>query len=150
MKNKNIIRIIKSIVYGFIALVQISLITIVVVINHLTTKKAGVMRHVYSRRLQYQEGIYSSNNLLKHSLFGGILAILFIILLIYALNRKQSLFLKVQLVLGSSMGLLIPIVINSNFFINTMSYPYFIMAFELILIIQIVVIASTYLISSYK
>ncbi len=43
------------------------------------------------------------------------------------------------------MSLLVPIVINSNYFINMMSYPYFIMAFELILLIQAIVVASIYL-----
>ncbi|WP_132984401.1 hypothetical protein [Tissierella praeacuta] len=145
MRNRTTMNIIKSVLYGFIALIQIGFITIVFIIDNLTRKKAGVMRHIYSRRLQYEQSIYSSSNLFKHSILGVILCILFIVLFIYSIKKKQNPFLRVQLILGLVMSLLVPIVINSNYFISMMSYPYFIMVFELILLIQAIVVASIYL-----
>lgn len=143
MKNKNIKTILGNLVYILAALVQISLVTIVFIIDNLTVKKAGVMRHIYSRRIQYEQSIYSSINLLKHNILAATLGTLFILLLIYPIKKNKSTFYKVQLTLGIVASFLVPIVINSTLFINMMSYPYFIIASELILLIQIIIIIKT-------
>lgn len=143
MKNKNIKTILGNLVYILAALIQISLVTIVFIIDNLTVKKAGVMRHIYSRRIQYEQSIYSSINLLKHSILATTLGTLFILLLLYAIKKNKSTFYKVQLTLGIVASFLVSIVINSTFFINMMSYPYFIIASELILLIQIIIIIKT-------
>lgn len=139
-REKNAKGIIKGVIYGIGVFLQVALIVSVFVINSLTTKKAGVMRHVYSRRLQYEQGIFTQDNLIKHNIVLIVLCILFAVLLLYAIKRRRKIFTGIQIAMGIMMNLLTIIAINSNYFIDMLAYPYFIMAFELALLIQTIVI----------
>lgn len=130
----------KGIIYGIILLLQIALLTTVFVINHLTTKKAGVMRHIYSRRLQYEQSIFTQENLLRHNIVLIVLCILLAVLLILSIKKILKLFVKIQISIGLILNLCTIAVINSKFFIDMLAYPYFIIAFELALLIQAIVI----------
>lgn len=128
--------ILKRILFVLIALIQIALIVAPFIVNDLATKKAGVYRHVYTRRIQYELGVFFHNNLMNHSLLVIALSIIFIILLIYAMRKRRSIFAKIQIVLGLIISLFTYFVVNGNYFVEKMAYPYFIIGFELVLLIQ--------------
>ncbi|SCG82264.1 hypothetical protein DW1_0655 [Proteiniborus sp. DW1] len=139
-RKKNSRGIIKGIIYAIALLLQVALIVTVFVINNLTAKRAGVMRHVYTKRLQYEQGIFTQVNLTKHNIILIALCILFAVLLFYAIKRRQKIFTGIQIAIGIMMSLLTIIVINSKYFIDILAYPYFIIAFELALLIQTIII----------
>ena len=139
MKRNNVIKVLKNVFYVFAALIQISLITVVFVLNYLTVKKAGVMRHIYSRILQYEQTIFSHSNLIKYSFISIVLGIIFIILIFNAIKKGKGRFVKFHMVLGALMSFMLVVVINSDLFINMLAYPYFIIAFSLSLMIEVIV-----------
>ena len=146
MKNK----VVKGLCYLVSVFIQLGLIIIIFVINHLTSTKAGVMRHVYTRRMEYEQGIYAPNHLIWQSILATILGVLFIILFLYSLKKRRNKFYKVQLILASIMSFFVLFVINSDFFMNMFSYPYFIMVFEIVLVIQMIVVIVLSFINGYE
>lgn len=139
-REKNLKGMIKGIIYAIALLIQVALIVTVFAIDYLTRKRAGVMRHVYTKRLQYEQGIFTQVNLIKHNIILIVLCILFTLLLIYAIKRRRKIFTEIQITIGIMMSLLTIIVINSKYFIDMLAYPYFIIAFELALLIQTIII----------
>ncbi|MEH7490883.1 hypothetical protein [Neobacillus niacini] len=135
---KNIV--FKWLLYLVVLFIQVGLIIAVFGVNYLTGTKAGVYRHVYTRRMQYAEGIYSPSHLLWQSIFAACFFILLMILLRYAWKKERNRFYKVQVALASLLSLFIIVVIRSNFFTNMLAYPYMIMVFEIILVIQIIIV----------
>lgn len=136
MKNK----IVKKIIYIFAVIVQILLITSAFVLNSLTDTKAGVMHHVYYKRYEYEQGIYSQSNLTIQSIVAVAICILLAFLLFLAIKKGKDKFHIIQIALGLISGILVYFVINNSVFIDMLAYPYFIMAFEFVLGIQIVII----------
>ncbi|MEH7115639.1 hypothetical protein V7124_25250 [Neobacillus niacini] len=130
----------KWLLHIILLIIQIGLIIAVFVVNYLTGTKAGVYRHIYTRRMQYAEGIYSPPHLLRQSIIAACIGILFIFLFYYAVKKGHSRFYKVQIALASLLSFFVIVVIQSGFFINMMAYPYIIMVFEIILVIQIIVV----------
>ncbi len=121
-------------------LIEIAILVSVFILNHLTATKGGIMKHIYSRRIQYEQGIYSKDLLLKQSVIAILFAVIFAGLLIYTIRNHKNLLLKMELIISILVSLFIPIVINSEFFIDMLSYPYFIMVSEIILLIQIMMV----------
>lgn len=148
-REKNAKSVIKGVIYAIAVFLQVALIVTVFVINNLTTKKAGVMRHVYSRRIQYEQGLFTQDNLIKHNIVLIVLCILIAVLLFYAIKRRLKMFAGIQITIGLIMNLLTIIVINSNYFIDMLAYPYFIIAFELALLLQTIVIITAILQQAY-
>lgn len=137
-------KLLNKIAYSFASFIQLALIVGVFIINDLTGKKAGVMHHVYYKRHQYEQGIYSLQNLLWQKTLGIVLGIIFVIILMYAIKKRKSTFYKLQIFLAAIISFLIYLIISNNSFINMLAYPYFIMAFELVLLIQIIIVAIMY------
>jgi len=133
----------KIIIYVLIGLIQGALIIASFVVNDLTAKRAGVMRHVYTRRMEFEQSIFSHDNLLIHDYLLIALSLLLVALLIYVIKKRKRKFTIVQLAIGLAMSLSSLVVINSSFFKNMLAHPYFIIAFELALLIQIIVIAMS-------
>lgn len=148
-KKMNSRGIIKGIVYTIAVLIQVALIVTVFIINDLTEKKAGVMRHVYTRRLQYEQSLFTQVHLIKHNIVLIVLCILFAFLLFHTVKRRRKIFARIQIAVGIMMNLFTIIVINSKYFIDKLAYPYFIIAFELALLIQTIVIITVVL-KTYK
>lgn len=136
MNNK----LLKKILYGVLALIQISIIVAVFVVQYLSDKKAGVMRHIYYRRYQFEQSILNSSNLNILSMVILIVTLILIALLISSIKSNKNLFYKVQITISILLGFMTLIVIKSNYFIEMLAYPYFIMAFVLVLILQITVV----------
>ena len=51
----------QKLLYFLLLFIQVGLVTAVFVVNYLSGIKAGVYRHVYTRRMHYMEGLYNSN-----------------------------------------------------------------------------------------
>ncbi len=132
MKNN----LLKKILYTLVVFIQIALIIAVFIVQDLTSKKAGVMRHIYTRRYQLEESIFTSYNLNILSILSILLSLIFILLIIYNIKNNKSKFCKIQLIISLVISIMIFIVIKLNYFVNMMAYPYFIMVFLLVLFLQ--------------
>jgi len=136
MKSSNVIKA----AYAIAALIQLALVAAVVQLNSLTTKKAGVMHHVYYMKDKYAQGIYSPANLRLQSIAIVAVAVLAVGLVVWCFRHKKSLFFKVQAALAAALGVTVWYVVNGGFFKSLLTYPYFIMAFEIVLAIQILIL----------
>lgn len=130
----------KKAFYIAAATVQLALVAAVVQLSNLTTKKAGVMHHVYFMKEKYANGIYSPANVRLQSIAIIAVAALAAGILAFAVMRKKSRFLKIQAGIAAVIGVVTWYVINSGFFKSLLAYPYFIMAFEIVLAIQMLIL----------
>lgn len=137
--QKNNLSLIKKIIYAILCVVQILLIVIVNIISYLSDKKAGVNHHVYYMRYQYQNGIFSSQNLRIQSVLICLITVILIFRLIKYKN-KFSKFTFIQNLIAVFIGLLLLVMINTTLFQGLLAYFYFIMAFEIVFVIQLLVI----------
>jgi hypothetical protein len=80
-----------------------------------------------------------------------VIAILPLALFIYIIKKRNTKFFKIQVGIAEILSIMFYVVINGEHFASKLAYHYFIMAFALILIIQIsVVILSYFLELKYK
>ena len=133
---------VQKLIYCFLLLIQVGLIIAFFVVNDLSGKKAGVYRHVYTRRMQYMEGLYNSTSIQWQSLFVACLGILLLILLFSSIKKRRGLYYKVQIVLAILLSFFVIIVMNSEYFMTMMAYPYLIIVFEITLAIQLIVVIA--------
>lgn len=139
MYSNKIKYMLKFLLYVIAVIIQVAFIVAVFVIEYLTTKKAGVMRHVYTMGLRYKDGIYSPNNLFIQSIIAIVLITVFTIMSInYPKDKNQ--FINTQIILGIVISTFVVAIINIDFFSKFMSYHYIIMVSEIILLIQIFII----------
>jgi len=129
MKNLWKNNIIDKLLYGF----QFILLLALVILEYLSGYKAGVMKHLYARKLQYLSTIYNESGMMLHSV---ILVALFIILIIIYKNRMNS---KRK---GSIVRFaLYSIILISAFYVPYLKdlniYAYSLMGLELILGIEV-------------
>ena len=147
MKNLNL----KSMGYALLNFVQLAIIVAVFVIQYLTNKKAGVMHHVYYKKYQYEKGIFSPENLQTQKMISIVIAILLLALFIYIIKKKNTKFFKIQVGIAEILSIMLYVVISSEYFASKLAYHYFIMAFALVLVIQIfIVVLSYFLQPKYK
>ena len=135
MKNKLWVKIL----YILTLITQVGIVIGTFVVEYLTNKKAGVMHHVYYRRYQFENGIFSQSNINTQKTILIIFIAIFLVLAIMALRSKRNRFFKI-------ISLILYIVMSSSYFINMLAYHYFIMAFALVLMIQVLVLFVTWLI----
>jgi hypothetical protein len=133
---------VQKLLYCFLLFIQVGLIIAVFVVNDLSDKKAGVYRHVYTRRMQYMEGFYNPTSIQWQSLLVAGLCILLFILMFFAIKKRVNLFYKVQISLAILLSFFVFIIMNSEFFSTMMAYPYIIMIFEIVLAIQLIVVIA--------
>ena len=117
---------IKKILYPIIVIIQTILWIGVIAIQYLTNKKAGVMHHVYYRRYQFENGIFSQSNINTQKTILIIFIAIFLVLAIMALRSKRNRFFKIQSILTLLISLILYIVMSSSYFINMLAYHYFI------------------------
>ena len=92
---------VQKLLYFLLLFIQVGLVTAVFTVNYLSGIKAGVYRHVYTRRMHYMEGLYNSTSIQWQSLFVACLCILLFILLFSSIKKRRGLFYKVQIVLSN-------------------------------------------------
>ena len=130
----------QKLLYFLLLFIQIGLMIAVFAVNYLTGTKAGVYRHVYTRRMQYMEGVYNPTSIQWQSLLVASFCILLLILLLFSIKKRWRMCYKVQIVIAILLSLFVIIVMNSEFFIAMMAYPYIIIVFEIVFAIQLMVI----------
>lgn len=135
--------IIKKILYTLTVTLQLATIVGVFVVQYLTNKKAGVMHHVYYRKYQFENSIFSPENLLIQKNIAIVLTVIFFVIFIYLLKKNKNIFYKVQVGLTFISSFLIYISMSSRYFTEKLAYYYFIMAFVLVFIIQFIVFVIT-------
>ena len=130
----------QKLLYIVLLFIQVGLMIAVFAVNYLADIKAGVYRHVYTRRMQYMEGFYNPSSIHWQSLLAVCFCIILFILLYSSIKRSKDLFYKIQIALAILLSFFVIIVMNSQFFITMMAYPYFIMVFEIVFFIQLMVV----------
>lgn len=130
----------QKLLYFVLLFIQVALIIAVFVVNNLADSKAGVYRHVYTRRLQYMEGFYNPNSIQWQSLLAACFCIILFILLYSSIKRRMDRFYKVQITLAIFLSFIVIIVMNSKFFITMMVYPYIIIVTEIVFTFQLMVV----------
>ena len=128
-----------KLLYLLLLFIQVGLVTAVFTVNYLSGIKAGVYRHVYTRRMQFMEGLYNPTSIQWQSLLVACLCIIFFILLISSIKKRRGLFYKIQIVLAILLSFFVIIVMNSELFTTMMAYPYIIIVFEITLAIQLII-----------
>ena len=126
MKNKLWVKIL----YILTLIIQVGIVIGTFVVEYLTNKKAGVMHHVYYRRYQFENGIFSQSNINTQKSILIIFIAIFLILAIMALKSKRSRFFKIQSILTLLISLILYIVMSSSYFINMTSCITFIYTFS--------------------
>lgn len=142
MKNKIGVKIL----YILTLIIQVGTVSATFVIEYLTNKKAGIMHHVYYRRYQFENSIFSQSNINTQKMILMILITIFFLLMIKTLKGKGNRFFKIQSILTLLISLMLYIVISSSYFVNMLSYHYFIMAFSVVFTMQIFVFFVSYMI----
>lgn len=139
MKNKNIFKI----SYIIICIMQVLILSSGFILEYLTTKKAGVMHHVYYRKYQFENGLFSNNNMQFINIVTISLGILLLLVFIFSIKHIRANFCKAQILITAMISFFIYLAVNMNYFINKIAYHYFIMFFMLVLIIQIIILIIT-------
>ena len=140
MKKLNL----RNIIYRLVAFIQSAIVVATFILQYLTNKKAGVMHHVYYKKYQFETGIFSPENLQIQKIISIILIIISLVLLAYFMKKRVSKFFKVQLVITTILSVMLFIVMSSGYFASKLAYHYFIMAFALVLLIQVLVSIFSY------
>lgn len=134
-----------KILYILTLIIQVGIVIATFIIQYLTNKKAGVMHHVYYRRYQFENSIFSPSNINTFKMSLIVLITVILILVIIALKNKNNKFLKTQAILTLIISLILYLVISSSYFMNMLAYHYFIMAFSVVLIIQIMIFTISFI-----
>ncbi len=121
-------------------------------LNALSVKKAGVMRHIYTKKTVYMQGIYSPDSLFIQQIIITVLGILILWETANIISKKKSFkddnksvrgtsrFYVFQLIIAVLLSVAVIIVMKAPAFIAMMSYPYIIMGFQIALGIQILIV----------
>lgn len=118
------------------------------ILQSLTTKKAGVMHHLYYRRYQYEASYLSPENLEKAMILAMILGLFVMgVTLGLALKRqRKSVIFQWGLLAAMLMGLSYSF--KSEALKQFLAYPYFLMAFGWVILIQGIVAMGNQIIKS--
>lgn len=120
-------KIINIFAYNLVKLIQIALMAIMVILQKLTHKSAGVNHHLYYRKVQYNSKYFIDSNVLSVKI---ILILLFVFVLIFLFRniKKIRKLQKVELVLILLWLILIIATLSLNYFNKLLVYPYLIFA----------------------
>lgn len=130
----------KNIFCAFATVVQLILFIGVFILQYLTNKSAGVMHHVYYKRYQFENTIFSNSNLKIKSYFVIFISALFLLLLVYSFLKNKNLNLKLKIILGFILSVVLYIIMMSGLFSSLLAFHYFIFSFAAIVFIQLIVV----------
>ncbi|MCS5422932.1 MULTISPECIES: hypothetical protein [Psychrilyobacter] len=122
MKKKLKNRVMNNLIYGF----EWSMVIALLILEYLSGYKAGVMRHVYFKKIEYLSKIYTKNGMMIHLI---LLLFLFIVLMLifknrWNFNRKRSMLKFVLLSIILIVGFYFPYLAKLN------TYAYILMFLE--------------------
>lgn len=130
----------KNIFCAFATVVQLILFIGVFILQYLTNKSAGVMHHVYYKRYQFENTIFSNSNLKIKSYFVIFISALFLLLLVCSVLKNKNLNLKLKIILGFILSVALYIIMMSGLFSSLLAFHYFIFSFAAIVFIQLIVV----------
>ena len=130
----------RKLLYILTLIIQIGIILGVCIFQYLTKKKAGVMHHVYYRKYQFENSIFSLDKIETLRIVFIIICIILLINLIYSIRANKKKFYKIQSIIAFILSISVYIILVSKLFSNMIAYHYFIMAFILVLIIQLLIL----------
>lgn len=130
----------RKLLYILTLIIQIGIILGVFILQYLTKKKAGVMHHVYYRKYQFENSIFSLDKIETLRIVFIIICIILLINLIYSIRANKKKFYKIQSIIAFILSISVYIILVSKLFSNMIAYHYFIMAFILVLIIQLLIL----------
>lgn len=130
----------KNIFCAFATVVQLILFIGVFILQYLTNKSAGVMHHVYYKRYQFENTIFSNSNLKIKSYFVIFISALFLLLLVCSVLKNKNLNLKLKIILGFILSVVLYIIMMSGLFSSLLAFHYFIFSFAAIVFIQLIVV----------
>lgn len=133
----------KNVFYKIILLFQVILALASFVLDYLTDKKAGILHHIYYRKYQFENSIFSVSNIKIQKMILIFVILVSILLLVYAFYKSKNETLKFQTTLFTVFSLFLYFIYSSKFFIEKISYHYFIIAFSVIVFVQIFVVIFT-------
>lgn len=114
--------------------IQLLLIFALSILSYLSDKKAGVNHHIIYMSYKYKEGIYSPVSLNIQS----IIIALIVILIAFRLFKSRR--ITKEFSIAIILGMFLLLIINWSFFKNMIAYVYFIMVFEIVFALQILMI----------
>lgn len=117
-----------------IHLIQLLLIFALSILSYLSDKKAGVNHHIIYMTYKYKEGIYSPLSLNIQSI------IIALIVIFIAFRLLKSRRITKEFSIAMLIGLFLLFIINSSFFKSMIAYVYFIIVFEIVFALQILII----------
>lgn len=132
-------KIMRNLIIGIGAILKIALLLLPWIINDLCSKKAGVMHHVYYRKVQYFNGIYRDELLNIQIIVAIIIGAIFINEFRKVFRCKKYFIYKIELILGIIASLSMSIISKNEYIINKVAAPYFIMALEIFIIMQFII-----------
>lgn len=112
----------------------------VLALQYLTNKKAGVMHHIYYRKYQYEQTFFSPNNIRIYTILVIIIAIIAAYICIKVFRENKNSWIKSQHIILLINILILIYIMNSSIFKALLSYHYFIMAFGVVNLIQIIIV----------
>ncbi|QCX33268.1 hypothetical protein FDN13_05875 [Caloramator sp. E03] len=140
LKQENQRNNLNKIFFLLIHSIQILLIFALSILSYLSDKKAGVNHHMIYMSYKYKEGIYSPLSLKIQS----IIIVLIVILLLQSLLKSRRRLIKEAFSFNNMMAIIIGVflllIINFSFFKSMIAYVYFVMVFEIVFALQILII----------
>ncbi|WP_145993136.1 hypothetical protein [Tepidibacter mesophilus] len=124
MKNK----IFNIILYG----IELILFIALFVLEYLSGYKAGVMKHLYFKKMEYLAKVYTQDAMMMHSM---ILLILLIVLLIICKKRVSS-NRKISMIMFSVYGIVLILAFHIPYIKELNIYAYTLMVLESVIAIE--------------
>lgn len=133
-------------------MIQLLLLYSGFLLNQLSVKKAGVMRHIYTKKILYMQGIYSPASLFIQQMIIAAVVIWVLWEIINLIVKKKSQhdpqgalsikrkFYILQLIISAVLCIAAIAAMKSPAFIAMMSYTYIIMSFQIALIFQVLTV----------
>ncbi|MCX7884830.1 MAG: hypothetical protein N2448_07370 [Caloramator sp.] len=119
---------------ALVHIIQVILIFALSILSYLSDKKAGVNHHIIYMSYKYKEGIYSTLSLNIQSIIIALIVILIAFRLLKSRRITKEFYIAILI------GIFLLIIINWSFFKSMIAYVYFIMVFEIVFALQILII----------
>ena len=130
MGKKLMNRVINSLIYGF----EWSMVIALLILEYLSGYKAGVMKHIYFKKIEYLSKIYTKNGMMFHLTLLLFLFIGFILIFKnrWSFNRKRSMIRFVLLSIILIGGFYLPYLAKLN------TYAYILMFLEVAIGLEVI------------
>jgi len=129
---------IKTCVLSLAIIIQAGLVGGVAALQRLTRLKAGVMRHLYQRRLQYEQAFLTPQFLWGLSFLNLVGAVLCLYRAYCQHRKKGNRRAVIYWQIAGGLNLWNLFVVHGTYFKDLLAHPYFMLAFHLVWVIQVI------------